>query len=202
MIGKAWPLLFAVVAAATVFCGITLAFAQEFPKPVGFVNDFAGVIPDDTESQLETALQQFEQEQTVEVTVVTVPSLEGDSIEGYAVRLFKEWGIGKKGVDNGVLLLVAVGERDVRIEVGYGMEPYITDGQAGRILDERVIPDLRLDNYAMGILRGIQGIEQAIYASDYVPGQGAPPPLQPLLRCLSGQGLDPYCPGRDQHVPV
>ncbi len=187
MIGKAWPLLFAVVVAATLFSGLTSVFAQEFPKPVGFVNDFAGVIPDDTESQLETSLQQFEQEKTVEVAVVTVTSLEGDTIEGYAVRLFQEWGIGKKGEDNGVLLLVAVGERDVRIEVGYGMEPYITDGQAGRILDERVIPDLRQDNYAMGILRGIQGIEQAIYASDYVPGTVRPPPSSPFSDAFQGK---------------
>lgn len=185
---RAWPLLFAIVLAAIAFLlGLTLAFAQEFPKPVGFVNDFAGVIPDDTESQLETLLQQFEQDTTVEIAVVTVPSLNGDTIEGYAVRLFQQWGIGKKGVDNGVLLLVTVAERDVRIEIGYGMEPYITDGQAGQILDTRVIPDLKQGNYALGILKGAQGIEQVIQASDYVPGTVRPPASNPLSEAFQGK---------------
>ncbi len=176
-----------VLACLLALFSLAAAFAQELPRPVGYVNDFAGIIPDDTEAELEAILRQFEQETTVEIAVVTVTSLEGDPIEGYAVRLFQQWGIGKKGVDNGVLLLVAEAERDVRIEVGYGIEPYITDGQAGRILDNEVLPDLRQDNYAMGILKGVRAIGQAIQASDYVPGAARPRPSNPVSQAFQGK---------------
>ncbi|MBI2170898.1 MAG: TPM domain-containing protein [Chloroflexi bacterium] len=164
------------IALLSTLLGLGVASAQELPRPSGFVNDFAVLIPEDTEAVLEALLQQFEEETTVEIAVVTVASLEGDTIEGYAVRLFQQWGIGKKGVDNGVLLLIAAQERDVRIEVGYGMEPYITDGMAGRILDEAVLPGLRQGDFALGILKGVQAIAQAILDSDYQPGTVRPRP--------------------------
>lgn len=147
------------------------ALAQDLPKPVGYVNDFAGVIPDEVRSSLEDALRQTEQETSVEAVLVTVPDLGGSTIEEYAVRLFEEWQIGKKGEDNGVLLILAVEERKVRIEVGYGLEPYITDGRAGRILDESVIPDLRQDNFALGLARGALAIRTALDESGYTSGE-------------------------------
>ncbi|MBI4312507.1 MAG: TPM domain-containing protein [Chloroflexi bacterium] len=165
---------FAAISLAIALLGSGIASAQELPRPVGFVNDFAGLIPDDTEAELEALLQQFEQETQAEIAVVTIVNLGGDTIEGYAVRLFQRWGIGKKGVDNGVLLLVAQEERDIRIEVGYGLEPYITDGKAGRILDQEILPDLRDNNYALGLLKGVRAIEEAIQASDYQPGAVRP----------------------------
>jgi len=151
---------------------------------VGYVNDFADLIPGDTEAQLENTLRQFEQETTVEIAVVTVFSLNGDTIEDYAARLFEQWGIGKKDVDNGVLLLLAFAERDVRIEVGYGMEPYITDGQAGRILDQQVVPHLMQNNYSLGLLTGVRGIAQVIKNSDYVPGTVRPRFVKELVEGL------------------
>ncbi|MEK7777624.1 MAG: TPM domain-containing protein, partial [Chloroflexota bacterium] len=159
--------------------------AQEFPPPTGFVSDYAGVFSDDVKAQLEGLLRQFEQESTVEVVVVTVPDLQGESIEAYSVSLFEKWGIGKKGVDNGVLLLLATQDRKVRIEVGYGMEPYLTDGQVGRILDNEVIPDLKAGNFSLGLLKGARGIVQAIKASDYQPGTvRARPLVNPLIESI------------------
>jgi uncharacterized protein len=151
--------------------GTGVALAQgTLPQPVGYVNDFANVLPDNVESGLENSLRQFEEETTVELAVVTVPNLGGDTVEGYAVRLFNQWGIGKQDGDNGVLMLLAVEDRQVRIEVGYGMEPYLTDGQTGRILDTQVVPELRQNNYAQGILKGAQAVANTIKASDYRPG--------------------------------
>ena len=91
-----------------------------------------------------------------------MPDLGGATIEDYSVRLFEKWGIGKRGEDNGVLLIVAMAERDVRIEVGYGLEGVIPDGKAGRILDEAVLPEFRDGNYALGILNGVYEIRLAI----------------------------------------
>lgn len=169
------------LAAALGFVLAMLAFAvvaadPQIPKPTGYVNDFAGVFTDDVRVPLEDALRLFEQETTVELAVVTVPDLGGTSIEDYSERLFREWGIGKKGVNNGVLLLLAQSERWVRIEVGYGMEPYVTDGKAGRILDNDVIPDMRDGNYALGLLKGARAVAQTIKDSGYEPGSIRPLP--------------------------
>lgn len=151
-----------------------LAAQTAIPEPSGYVNDFATVIPDELQVQLESELRSFDEETSVEIAVVTVPSLGGDTIEGYAIRLFEEWGIGKKDVDNGVLLLLTIEERDVRIEVGYGMEPYVTDGLAGRILDGSVLPGLRAGNYGDGLAAGARALTQSIRESEYVPGDVRP----------------------------
>lgn len=82
-------------------------------------------------------------------------SLDGDTIENFAVRLFEQWKIGKKGKDNGVLLLIAINERKLRIEVGYGLESTITDGKAGEIIREVITPEFKKNNYYEGILNKI-----------------------------------------------
>jgi uncharacterized protein len=168
--------LAAVIFAAAALCpGGRTALAQEFPDPVGYVNDFAGVIPEDVEAGLEEALRLTEQETSVQEVVVTVKDLDGSTIEVYAVQLFEAWKIGQRGKDNGVMLIMAVEERRVRIEVGYGLEPYITDGRAGRILDESVIPDLRDGNYALGLTKGAQAIRLALDQTGYTAGEPPPP---------------------------
>ena len=100
----------------------TDGLAQTLPKPTGRVNDFANIISPDVESELDAQLATLENTTSHEVAVVTVESLQGTTVEDYANRLFKEWGIGQAQKDNGVLILVAPNERDVRIEVGYGLE--------------------------------------------------------------------------------
>ncbi|OGO23892.1 MAG: hypothetical protein A2Z28_05140 [Chloroflexi bacterium RBG_16_51_9] len=135
-------------------------FAQDFPQPTGnLVNDFAGLLSPAGKAQLESRLLQLEKDTTDEVAVVTIASLEGDSVEDYASRLFEKWGIGKKGKDNGVLFLVAPTERQMWIEVGYGLEPVLTDGRAGRILDNEVLPSFRDGDYEAGITKGVIAIE-------------------------------------------
>jgi len=137
-----------------------VAFAQDFPQPTGrLVNDFAGVLSPGAEAQLENRLLQLEKDTTDEVAVVTVVSLEDSPIEDYASELFQKWGIGKKGKDNGVLFIVAPNERKVWIEVGYGLEPVLTDGRSGRILDNEVLPGFREGDYETGITNGVIAIE-------------------------------------------
>jgi len=138
-------------------------FAYSSPgQPNGFVNDFAKVIDSTTKTNLEAEIQSFEQTTTHEIAVVTIKTLDGDTVENYANDLFKEWGIGKKGADNGVLFLVVVDDRQMRIEVGYGLEGALTDLQSRGILDNIARPYFKEGNYSQGILLATQAIEATI----------------------------------------
>lgn len=130
------------------------AETKDLPKPTSFVSDFAQVMAPEEVRQLSLLLSRLEQASGIEMAVVTIPSLEGEDIEGYAVRLFKSWGIGKKGKDNGVLLLAAIQDHAARIEVGYGLEPVINDAYAGRVLREVLFPNFRNGNYGKGLMEG------------------------------------------------
>ncbi len=128
--------------------------AQEIPRPVGRVNDFAALLNADQQQALETLLEGLERDTTAEVALVTVRELGGVSVAEYANRLFNEWGIGQKGRDNGVLILVALRDREMRIEVGYGLEGVLPDGLAGEIVRENFTPHFRENRYAEGIAEG------------------------------------------------
>ncbi len=117
------------------------------------VNDFAGVIGPDANA-IETLLRELEQKTGAQVAVVTLSSLDGGEISDFSNRLFERWGIGQAGEDNGALLLAAIEDRQVWIEVGYGLEPIIPDAMAGRILDESVLPAFRQEQYAAGLAAG------------------------------------------------
>jgi len=149
-------------------------YALEFPAPVGFVNDFANILSPETKQSLEQQLAQLEKDSSIEIAVVTVGSLEGTTVEDYAVRLFEEWKIGKKNKDNGVLFLVAPNERQVKIEVGYGLEPVLTDAQAGRILDNFVLPEFKKGDYDKGISEGVAALIKVVRGEGIDLG-GKPP---------------------------
>jgi uncharacterized protein len=133
--------------------GVIPCGAQEtrFPSPKGFVNDYANVLSGDAKLKLESFLAQFEQKTTAEITVVTVNTTSPLTIEQYAVELFGKWGIGKKGKDNGILLLVASADRKVRIEVGYGLEGAVTDLQSKVIIQDFIVPNFRKGDYDQGV---------------------------------------------------
>lgn len=130
----------------------------EAAKRPGCVFDFAGVMRTEDVEATDAMLRQFELDTGNEVKLVTVRSLRGAEIDDFANKLFERWGIGKKGQDNGVLLLAAIEDRRVRIEVGYGLEPVLTDARAGRILDEHVLPTFRAGNYSAGLRAGARAI--------------------------------------------
>jgi uncharacterized protein len=133
-------------------------------KPEGRVSDFARIFTAEQKSLLETRVAEYARPAGLEMAVVTVSSLEGETIESYAVRLFEEWGIGKEMSDNGVLLLVAPNEREVRIEVGYGLEQYLTDAESSYIIRTVIVPAFASGDYFSGIGAGIDAIESAVNA--------------------------------------
>ena len=125
------------------------------PKPAGRITDLANVIDAGTEAELDRRLDELEQKTSHEVAVVTVTALDGAPVEDYAVRLIREWGIGQGKNDNGVLVLVAPAEREMRIEVGYGLEGVLPDGLAGAIIRDDFIPRFRDNDYNGGIRNGV-----------------------------------------------
>lgn len=139
---------------------------QQFPKPVGFVNDFANVMPADAAQKITQICTELKQKTGAEISVVTIETLGDNYIEDYAVRLFETWGIGEKGKDNGVLILNAIKERKIRIEIGYGIEGIIPDANAGRIRDEYLMPYLRKGDFGTGYLFTVAAIAKEI-ADEY-----------------------------------
>jgi uncharacterized protein len=133
-----------------------------YPKPTGYVNDYVQLLSDIARTQMEARLVKLEKETTAELAVVTVMDLDGNPIEDYAAGLFQNWGIGKKDKDNGVLLIMSLIDREVRIEVGYGLEAIITDSRAGRILDKEVLPRFKNNDYEQGLVAGVAAIESYI----------------------------------------
>ncbi len=134
----------------------------QFPKPVGHVNDFANIIPNDIEQKIEAICLEVRQKTGAQIAVATVETIGDEDYNEYANKLFHAWGIGEKGKDNGVLLFNAVKERKFRLEVGYGLEGIIPDGLAGEIRDKYVFPYFRKDDYGNGYLAGTQAVASII----------------------------------------
>lgn len=130
-------------------------------QPTGFVNDFSQVLSSNQKLALEKKLADFEKETSSEIVVAIIPSLGGDTVENFAVKLFEDWGIGKKGKDNGVLILIAMQDRQMRIEVGYGLEGYLTDLQSHWIIDKIMKPAFQKGDYYQGIEAAIEKIMAA-----------------------------------------
>ncbi|MFA5317966.1 MAG: TPM domain-containing protein [Patescibacteria group bacterium] len=129
--------------------------------PTGFVNDYANIIEDGLQQEMENKLTQFEQESSNEISVVTIQNLDGDYIENFAEKLFAEWGIGKEDKNNGVLVLVALEDREMRIEVGYGLEGALTDAQSNWIINNEMKPAFKEERYGDGINEAVDKIISA-----------------------------------------
>ena len=127
-------------------------------SPSGFVNDFAEMLTVEQRQTLETKIGNFEKETTNELSVVTVANLGGDTIENFAEKLFQDWGVGKNKKDNGVLLLISSDDRQMRIEVGYGLEGALTDAQSFWIIQNFLKPAFQKGDYYGGISGGIDNI--------------------------------------------
>lgn len=140
----------------------SLARALEVPPLRGRVNDYAGVMSQDQVRTLELQLAQFEQETGHQIAILTVPTLEGEDIEGFSIRVAESWKIGKKGFDNGVILLVSVKDRKLRLEVGYGLEGVLPDAIAKRITSDYIVPRFRAQDYAGGIIAGVDAVQRVI----------------------------------------
>lgn len=138
-----------------------LSMAQSelvFPKPAGYVNDFANFLKPETKKALEAALRKLEQEKGHEIAIVTTHNLQETTIEDLAVRWFEVWGIGKKNADNGILMLIVPSERLMRIEVGYGLEGAIPDSLAGQVMDNLIIPKIQAGEPDAGVIAGVDAL--------------------------------------------
>jgi len=134
------------------------ALAADVPYLTGRVVDNAEILSAATRARLAAALAAHEQATTNQVVVLTVGTLDGESIEGFATRVFEAWKIGQKGKDNGVLLIVAPNERRMRIEVGYGLEGTLTDAMAARIIRDRMTGWFKAGRYDDGVTAGVEAI--------------------------------------------
>lgn len=137
-------------------------------QPSGFINDYTGTFSAEQKQALENKIAQFNKDTSNEIAVVLIPSLKEDTIENFAVKLFEDWQIGKKGKDNGVLVLVAKDDRQMRIEVGYGLEGALTDAQSNWIINQVMQPAFRADDFYGGLDKAVDQI-MAATKGEYVP---------------------------------
>ena len=139
------------------------AWAQlAVPPLTGRVVDRADLLNPQTEARLSDRLAKLEERTGAQVAVLTIPTLSGEALEPFALRVAREWGLGSAERNDGVLFLVVRNDRLMRIEVGYGLEGRLTDAQAGRIIRERVAPHFRRGDYDSGIATGVAGIVEAV----------------------------------------
>jgi uncharacterized protein len=149
------------------------AAAQEFPKLTGRVVDGANLLSPADEAQLTGELEALEQRSSRQLVVATVPSLGGYEIEDYGYRLGRSWGIGQKEADNGAILLVAPNERKVRVEVGSGLEPILTDAFSNRVIDEQIVPRFKAGDMPGGIPAGVGALITQLAAPPEVAERAA-----------------------------
>lgn len=154
--------------------------ALDVPILKGRVNDYASIMSGEQRTALESKLELQEKETSNQVVVLTIPTLDGDDIEDFSIRVAEKWEIGQAEKDNGVILLVALNDKKMRIEVGKGLEGVLTDATSGRIIREVIGPAFKNGNYYQGIEEGTNKIFSAIKGeftaeSDEGLGKSIPP---------------------------
>ncbi|HEV2104635.1 MAG TPA: TPM domain-containing protein [Candidatus Eisenbacteria bacterium] len=169
------PLVFALALAAALVPAARAAGAPPdttgrapIPAYAGYVNDRAGILGDARAAQLEAFLDQLARETGVQFAVLTLRTTAPEDPAEYKVRVFEAWGIGRKGEDNGLLLLVAMAERQLKFETGYGLEGTLPDGWEARMLRDLAVPAFRDGRYADGVTAAVLAAAQRIAADKHV----------------------------------
>jgi uncharacterized protein len=176
---RGWTAVLRVMSlAALVMVAFALAdaSAQEprFPAFTGYVVDDAGILSPATRAQLTEELGNFQRATKRQLVVATVRSLQNYPIEDFGYRLGRAWGVGEKGKDSGAILLIAPNERQVRIEVGYGLEGELTDATSRQIIEQTILPALRSGDFNRGVVNGTADILRALGApAGSQPRQGS-----------------------------
>ncbi len=152
----------------------SLSFALDVPPLTGRVVDLAHVLPPNTVESLTARLKAHEETTSNQVTVLVLPSLEGEPLESYSHRVATTWKLGQKGTDNGVLFLVAMKERKIRIEVGYGLEGALTDARSAQIIRGEIVPRFRAGDAPGGVAAGVDAILKTIEGTYQVSDKTAP----------------------------
>ena len=163
------------------------AAAQNFPPLTGRVVDRADLLTPEQEAELTGRLEALERQSSRQLVIATIPDLQGYPIEDYGYQLGRRWGIGQSQANNGIILLVAPNERKVRIEVGYGLEPIMTDALSGLIINEQILPRFREGDYPAGILAGANAIIEQLQAPPEAAEQRA---LEAAQRRSNGPSAD------------
>lgn len=145
-----------IAALAASFLISSSIFAATVPALKGRVNDYAKIIRDSDEREIEEYLAGIEQTSGIQIAVLTMPSLDGEDISSFGIRVADKWNLGDKEKDNGAILIVAYAEHDLRIEVGDGLEGSLTDAKCGLILRNVIVPEFRDGNYSGGIMKGVK----------------------------------------------
>ncbi|MGI2329370.1 TPM domain-containing protein [Planococcus sp. YIM B11945] len=157
------------------------ALAVEFPELTGdiYIQDISDVLTPEEEDELRQLGTELEDATTAQLAVMVIPSLEGEPIADYALKALRHYGVGTKEENNGALMIVSTGDREIYITTGYGLEEILPDGEVGRILDGYAIPYLKEDNYALGIRNTYKALYREVAAAyDWDDGSKAPQALQ------------------------
>jgi uncharacterized protein len=137
------------------------AYGLDVPRLQGYVNDYAGMISPSVKSKIEEDLRAFEQSDSTQIVILTIPSLEGEDIEEFGIKVGDTWKIGQKDKDNGAILIVSKQERRIRIEVGRGLEGKLTDLMSGRIIDGVIKPRFKEGDFDSGFINGVSSMIDA-----------------------------------------
>lgn len=164
--------------------GVARAAERSFPEPLGYLSDFAAVVDRASADSITSLAMELREKTGAELAVVTLRDLGGETIDPVATALFKEWGVGRQGQDDGVLVLLALAERRVRIEPGYGAEGVLPDGRCGEIVRRVMGPDLSAGRYGAGLLAGARAVAGAIAAERGVTITGS---IEPPTSGKSGK---------------
>ncbi len=172
-----WIVLMLLLAAPVAASAV--AAALKVPALAGRVNDYASMISPQVRAAIELKLQSLEQSDATQIAILTVPTLGGEPIEEFSIRVAEAWKIGQKGKDNGILLIVSKGDRKVRIEVGYGLEGRLTDLQAGRIVHDIITPAFARGDFDSGFTGAADALVASVRGEYKAPAhkkgdQGAP----------------------------
>ena len=151
---------------------ISFIYSLDVPTLKGYVNDYADMISSTTENEIESKLKSLEETDSTQIVFLTIPSLEGEALEEYSIKVAETWKIGQKNKDNGAIFLVSKNDRKMRIEVGYGLEGVITDLLAGRIIDNVAAPYFRngeMDKGFIAVADALIGSSKGEYTADKLP---------------------------------
>jgi uncharacterized protein len=146
-------------------CGQTSNdYWTKLPRPIGWVNDFENIFTDDQKRTLDSLISEFEKRTTTEISIITIPTSATNRERFDELTLFiaNEWGVGKKGKNNGILIGISKGHRTIRINNGFGIEKLITDNQTKQIIDQIIIPSFKMNDFYKGVFNGIQEIKQIL----------------------------------------
>lgn len=144
--------------------------AFTIPSPKGYVNDYANIIEPEYKNRIESVIKELKNNNIAEIGILTVKNIESGDIKGFAQKVFDDWKIGEKGKDNGLLIVLSIEDKKIRIHTGYGLEGVLPDGLVGEIIDKKAIPHFKKGDYGAGLLETVTSISM-ILKGEIKPGK-------------------------------